>query len=257
MKNLEKDSTYWNLVQAIRDRQVVLFVGAGMSTALRGTKLWSDCLTSITKEAESVADLKVPRSRAYFKALRTIANDEPLFSDDSEEHGMSKLFRHWLAGQLVCAREMTYFLAPYINSYKRFQAGSFAPTSASWSFDNRTAGFRVLGRGAGLRVECRVPGADVNPYLAYAATVAAGLHGIENELELEPALEGNLYENRDAREVPKTLREALALLEESEILKTAFGEEVVEHYLHTGRWEQGEYDRRVTDWERRRNFERA
>lgn len=183
--------------------------------------------------------------------------DKALFFDDDDPQGMSKLFRHWLAGQLACAREMTWFLAPYVNSYKRFQAGSFAPTRASWSFDNRTAGFRVLGHGAGLRVECRVPGADVNPYLAYAATVAAGLHGIENELELEPALEGNLYENEDAREVPKTLREALAALEESVVLRAAFGDEVLEHYLHTGRWEQSEADRRVTDWERVRNFERA
>ena len=190
-------------------------------------------------------------------SLWSADGDRPLFFDDGEEHGMSKVFRHWLAGQLACAEEMTYFLAPYINSYKRFQSGSFAPTRSAWSFDNRTAGFRVLGVGPGLRVENRVPGADVNPYLAYAATVAAGLHGIENELELEPALAGNLYENDDARDVPTTLREALARLEESEVLKAAFGEEVLEHYLHTGRWEQSEYDKRVTDWERRRNFERA
>jgi glutamine synthetase len=144
-----------------------------------------------------------------------------------------------------------------VNSYKRFQSGSFAPTRAAWSFDNRTAGFRVLGSGPALRAECRVPGADVNPYLAYAATVAAGLHGIENELELEPALEGNLYENPDAREVPRTLREAIAALERSEVLRAAFGDEVLEHYLHTARWEQSEHDRRVTDWERVRGFERA
>jgi glutamine synthetase len=190
-------------------------------------------------------------------SLWSAADDRPLFADGEAEHGMSALFRQWLAGQLACAREMTWFLAPYVNSYKRFTAGSFAPTRAAWSFDNRTAGFRVLGRGAGLRVECRVPGADVNPYLAYAATVAAGLHGIENELELEPALEGNLYANEAAREVPRTLREALALLDGSAVLRAAFGDEVVEHYLHAGRWEQSEYDRRVTDWERRRNFERA
>ena len=182
--------------------------------------------------------------------------DRALFCDENEPHGMSKLFRHYLAGQLACAGEMTYFLAPYINSYKRFQAGSFAPTRLAWSLDNRTAGFRVLGHGAGLRVECRVPGADVNPYLAFAATLAAGLYGIENELELEPALAGNVYES-DAREIPKTLREALALLDESSVLRAALGDEVIDHYVHTGRWEQAEYDRRVTDWELVRNFERA
>ena len=230
------------------DRHVIYKNGAKEIAWLQGK-----AVTFMAKWDEELAG----NSCHVHSSLWSAEGDEPLFRDDEDEHGMSKLFRHWLAGQLACAREMTYFLAPYINSYKRFQSGSFAPTRASWSFDNRTAGFRVLGRGAGRRVECRIPGADVNPYLAYAATVAAGLHGIENELELEPALEGNLYENENARDVPKTLREALQLLEEGNILKAAFGEDVVEHYLHTGRWEQSEYDRRVTDWERRRNFERA
>ncbi len=152
---------------------------------------------------------------------------------------------------------MTYFLAPYINSYKRFQAGSFAPTKAIWSRDNRTAGFRILGPGAGTRVECRVPGGDCNPYLAFAAIIAAGLHGIENKLELEPEFVGDAYGADDIREIPKTLREALALLDGSEVYRAAFGDNVVDHYLHTGNWEQAEYDRRVTDWEVRRNFERA
>lgn len=181
----------------------------------------------------------------------------PLFHDESDARGMSALFRHYLAGQLALVQEMTYFFAPYINSYKRFQAGSFAPTKAVWSGDNRTSGFRVLGSGVGSRVECRIPGADANPYLAFAATIAAGLHGIERSLELEPAFEGNAYAAEDAREVPKTLREALAALERSTVLREAFGDPVIEHYLHTGRWEQLEYDRRVTDWELIRNFERA
>ncbi len=184
-------------------------------------------------------------------------SDKPLFYDESQPLGMSKLFRHYLAGQVTLAREMTYFLAPYINSYKRFQAGSFAPTKAVWSRDNRTAGFRILGPGAGTRVECRIPGGDVNPYLAFAATLAAGLHGIEEELEPEPIFEGDAYTSEDIREVPKTLREALELLDRSAVLRKAFGDEVIEHYLHTGRWEQLEYDRRVTDWEVVRNFERA
>ena len=181
----------------------------------------------------------------------------PLFYDENDARGMSTLFRHYLAGQLALAKEMTYFFAPYVNSYKRFQAGSFAPTKAVWSGDNRTSGFRVLGSGAGSRVECRIPGADANPYLAFAATIAAGLHGIESALELEPAFEGNAYAAEDVREVPKTLREALAALERSTVLREAFGDPVIEHYLHTGRWEQLEYDRRVTDWELIRNFERA
>lgn len=183
--------------------------------------------------------------------------DAALFHDPAAEDGMSGLFRHYLAGQLTLAREMTYFFAPYINSYKRFQVGSFAPTKAAWSRDNRTAGFRIVGRGPAMRVECRIPGADANPYLAFAATIAAGLHGIEQALALEPAISGNLYAMEDVRQVPVTLREALDALDASEVLRTAVGDQVVDHYLHTGRWEQREYDRRVTDWDLMRNFERG
>jgi glutamine synthetase len=183
--------------------------------------------------------------------------DKPVFYDESQPLGMSKLFRHFLAGQLDLARDMTYFLAPYINSYKRFQSGSFAPTKAIWSRDNRTAGFRILGPGAGTRVECRIPGGDANPYLAFAALLAAGLHGIEEELELEPVFDGNAYSDENIREIPKTLREAIELLDRSTVLRKALGDDVVDHYVHTGRWEQAEFDRRVTDWEVLRNFERA
>jgi glutamine synthetase len=182
------------------------------------------------------------------------ADGEPVFADAD---GYSEVFEHYLAGQLALARDMTFFLAPYINSYKRFQAGSFAPTKAVWSRDNRTAGFRVVGHGASLRFECRVPGADANPYLACAALLAAGLHGIEHRLELEPAFAGDAYKASDIREVPKTLREALECLDRSAVLRAALGDEVVEHYLHAGRWEQFEYDRRVTDHELIRGFERA
>ena len=177
---------------------------------------------------------------------------------------MSTLFRRQLSrekaaeqGQLAAAREIAYFLAPTINSYKRYQAGTFAPTKAVWSFDNRTAGFRVLGEGAGARVECRLPGADVNPYLAYAALLTAGLHGIENALELPPPFSGNAYAAREIPEVPKTLRDAIAALDRSRILRRAFGGDVVDHYLHAGRWEQSEYDRRITDFELNRYFERG
>ena len=180
-----------------------------------------------------------------------------LFHDPDEPMGMSKLFRHYLAGQLALATDMTYFFAPNINSYKRFQAGSFAPTKAIWSHDNRSAGFRVLGSGAGTRVECRIPGGDANPYLAFAATLAAGLYGIENELELEPIFEGDAYEGEGIREVPKTLREAIEELDKSTVLREALGDDVIDHYVHTARWEQAEFDRRVTDWEVIRNFERA
>ncbi len=180
-----------------------------------------------------------------------------LFHDPDEPMGMSKLFRHYLAGQLALATDMTYFFAPNINSYKRFQAGSFAPTKAIWSHDNRSAGFRVLGSGAGTRVECRIPGGDANPYLAFAATLAAGLYGIENELELEPIFEGDAYEGEGIREVPKTLREAIEALDKSTVLREALGDDVIDHYVHTARWEQAEFDRRVTDWEVIRNFERA
>ncbi len=184
-------------------------------------------------------------------------SNTPLFYDKDAEHGMSKLFRHYLAGQLALAKEMTYCFAPGINSYKRFQSASFAPTKAAWSLDNRTAGFRVITGGAGTRIECRIPGADCNPYLAFAATLAAGLHGIDNELELPAAFEGNMYAAKRVPDVPKTLREALAAFKKSKVLRAAFGEAVVGHYVHAGAWEQREYDRRITDWEVIRNFERA
>lgn len=185
------------------------------------------------------------------------SSDAPLFPDEEGAHGMSPLFRQYLAGQLALFREMAYFFAPYVNSYKRYQAASFAPTKSAWSFDNRTAGFRIIGHGKGRRVECRIPGADANPYLAYAATIAAGLYGIEQELELPEPYSGNVYEAADVPDVPKTLREAIEALDNSKVMRQALGDEVVDHYVHTARWEQYEYDRRVTDWERIRLFERC
>jgi glutamine synthetase len=181
----------------------------------------------------------------------------PLFFDRRAEHGMSPLMRQFMAGQLRYAADITYFLAPYINSYKRFQVGTFAPTKAIWSRDNRTAGFRLCGEGGkGIRVECRIGGADLNPYLAFAALLAAGLAGIEEKLELEPAFMGDAYHGAALREVPKTLRAAIEHLESSAMLREALGPEVVDHYVHTARWEQFEYDRRITDWELKRGFER-
>ncbi len=203
-------------------------------------------------------DYDLPGSSCHIhSSLWQLDGDQPLFSDPDDDLGMSKIFRHYLAGQLALARDYTFFLAPYINSYKRFQAGSFAPTKACWSLDNRTAGFRVVGSGPATRVECRIPGADVNPYLAFAALIAAGLHGIEQELELPPPYEGNVYQSETVPDIPKTLREALTALDQSSALRAAFGDEVIDHYVNAGRWEQSEYDRRVTDWEIRRMFERA
>src|SRR5262249_21387522 len=146
---------------------------------------------------------------------------------------------------------------PYINSYKRFQVGTFAPTRTVWSRDNRTAGFRLCGEGSeAVRIECRIGGADLNPYLAFAALIAAGLQGIADGLPLEPPFAGDAYAGKALPEVPKTLREAVACLEASKLMRSALGEAVLEHYLHTARWEQFEYDRRVTDWELLRGFER-
>ena len=186
------------------------------------------------------------------------ADGKPLFFDPAGEHGMSDLMKHYLAGQLAHAEEITYFLAPYINSYKRFMAGTFAPTRAVWSFDNRTAGFRICGANTkAIRVECRVGGADLNPYLAFAALIAAGLDGIEKKMELEPVVSGDIYDtSRQLREIPKTLRDATKLLDESTFLRSVMGDDVVDHYVHTAKWEQFEFDRRITDLELKRGFER-
>ena len=181
----------------------------------------------------------------------------PLFYDPKAEYSMSPLMRSWVAGQLKYAREFTWFLAPYINSYKRFQVATWAPTKITWSRDNRTAGFRLCGEGTkGVRIECRVGGADLNPYLAFAALIAAGLAGIDEKLELARPFEGDAYHAEQLTDIPKTLRDATETLAGSAMLKEAFGEEVIEHYLHTARWEQFEYDRRITDWELHRGFER-
>lgn len=180
------------------------------------------------------------------------------FLDEGADHGMSPLMRHYIAGQLAFAREITYFLAPYVNSYKRFTEGLFAPTKAVWSLDNRTAGFRVCGEGTkALRVECRIGGADLNPYLAMAALLAAGLEGVEQMLDLEPATSGDVYQAGQVRAIPGTLVEAAEMLWDSEMLTRAFGAEVVEHYYRAARWEIEEQRRIVTDWEVRRGFERA
>jgi glutamine synthetase len=172
-----------------------------------------------------------------------------VFADDDAT------FNRFLAGQLACLRELTLFFAPQINSYKRFAEGSFAPTAVAWGNDNRTCSLRVVGHGQSKRLENRLPGADVNPYLALAAMIAAGLHGIDNELELEPAFEGNAYES-DKPRVPHTMYDARDLFSSSAVAKEAFGDDVVDHYLNRARVEIEAHERAVTDWERFRGFER-
>ncbi len=162
------------------------------------------------------------------------------------------LFEPWLAGQLACARDLSLFYAPTVNSYKRYQAGSFAPTRIVWGRDNRTCGFRVLGR----RVENRTPGGDANPYLAFAATIAAGLHGIGRKLKPPPEYKGDAYRDASLSRLPATLAEAIGELEKSGVARGAFGEAVVRHYLQAAREEQAAFDRAVTCWELTRYFER-
>ena len=186
------------------------------------------------------------------------ADGKPAFMDAADRHGMSGLMKRYIAGQLAYAREMTVFLAPYVNSYKRFTVGMFAPTKAVWSADNRTAGFRVCGEGTkAIRVECRIPGSDVNPYLTCAALLAAGLAGIEEKLELEPEMKGDMYSAGGVREIPHNLREAADLLNGSKMLRAAFGDDVIDHYHHAAQWEISETDRVVTDFEIQRLLERA
>jgi glutamine synthetase len=180
-------------------------------------------------------------------------DDSAVFAGDG--HGMSPLFEHFVAGQLAGLRDLTLFLAPNINSYKRYVEGSFAPTAVAWGFDNRTCALRVVGHGAGMRVENRVPGGDVNPYLAFAAMIAAGLHGIDQELPLEDAFQGNAYQ-ADKDRVPTSLLEAADLFEQSNLAREAFGGEVVDHYRNMADVELAAFAAAVTDWERYRGFER-
>jgi glutamine synthetase len=180
------------------------------------------------------------------------------FFDKSQPHGMSKLMGHYMAGLIKYAPDYVYFLAPYVNSYKRFAKGTFAPTKTVWSVDNRTAGFRLCGENTkGVRVECRIGGSDLNPYLAQAAMLAAGIKGIEDALELPPATTGDVYVDAKAADIPQTLRAATLTLRDSAFLREAMGDDVVDHYTRAAEWEQEEFDRVVTDWEIARGFERA
>lgn len=180
---------------------------------------------------------------------------EALFAGDAQ--ALPDRCRWWLGGLMRHARACALMFAPYVNSYKRFRAGSFAPTKIAWAYDNRTVGFRVVGHGPSLRVECRIPGADANPYLAFAATLAAGLDGIANRIEPGAAFRGDAYAAAELPSVPETLPEAIAEFGASALLREAFGADVVEHLLHFARTEQRKFEEVVTTWERRRFFERA
>ncbi|PRY40315.1 glutamine synthetase family protein [Umezawaea tangerina] len=186
-------------------------------------------------------------------SLRT-DDDQPAFAGD-REHGFTELMEHFLAGQLAHLHELTYFLAPNINSYKRFVPGSFAPTAIAWGHDNRTCALRVVGHGQSLRFENRVPGGDVNPYLAVAALIAAGLKGVDDGLALEDPFTGNAYSS-DRDTVPTTLRDSAAALAGSALAREAFGDDVVDHYLNAAKVELTAFDAAITDWERIRGFER-
>ena len=169
----------------------------------------------------------------------------------------SEDFRWFLGGWMNRAREFAAYYAPYVTSYKRYKSRTWAPTRIAWGYDNRTAGFRVVGHGPSLRIECRIPGADTNPYIAYAATIAAGLDGVKNKIEPPKMFRGDIYAARDLPCVPTTLREAIDELEQSELARAAFGTEMVDHYLHFLKTEQQKFDAVVTCWERARFFERA
>ena len=183
---------------------------------------------------------------------------KPAFFDPARPNGKSELMDHYMAGLIKYAADYTYFMAPYVNSYKRFAKGSFAPTRIIWSVDNRTAAFRLCGEGSkAIRVECRIPGSDMNPYLAQAAMLAAGIKGIEEKLALQPAFAGDAYEDTTSAHIPKNLRDAKEALHGSDMLRAAMGDDVIDHYARAAEWELEEFDRVVTDWEIARGFERA
>lgn len=220
--------------------------------------LAADC--SVSFLAKPHADQTGSASHIHQSLLSL--DGEPVFYDPEAKHGMSALMNHYLAGQLAYAAQTTVFLAPYINSYKRFVAGTFAPTNVVWSIDNRTAGFRIVApETKGVRIECRIGGADFNPYLAMAAQLAAGIAGIESKMTLPDAFDGDAYAVAESassvQTIPGNLRDATDLLKSSTMLRSAMGDEVVDHYVRAALWEQQEFDRVVTQYEVQRGFERS
>jgi glutamine synthetase len=189
-------------------------------------------------------------------SLWTLDGQTAVFDDHHGAHGMSETFQHYLAGQIATAREFSLLWAPTINSYKRFQLGSWAPTGVGWGIDNRTLGFRKVGHGKGTRVECRIPGSDANSYFAFAGTIAGGLHGIRNKMELGAPFSGNGYEADDIPRIPWSIVEAIDLWERSEVARECFGDEVHHHILTMAKAEWMAFNQTVTDWELRRYWER-
>jgi glutamine synthetase len=232
------------------DRHVVYKLAAKEIAARQGASL-----TFMAKFHEELAgsSLHIHTSLADDEGQAVFPGVEPL--PGTHAHS-SDTFRFFVGGLLAHVRELSLFLAPTVNSYKRYQPGTFAPTGIAWSWDNRTAGFRVVGGGPSLRVECRVPGADANPYLAYAALLAAGLDGVERRTEPPPAFEGDVYQAADLPQVPRSMIGAIEALEASAFAREAFGDALIDHYLHFARTELREVERRVADVERARYFER-
>jgi glutamine synthetase len=211
------------------------------------------CLTFMAKYDEREGN-----SCHIHMSLRSLEGSAVL-ADEDQPLGMSQMFRSFVAGQLATLRELTLFYAPNINSYKRFADRSFAPTVVAWGLDNRTCALRIVGHGDSIRVECRVPGGDVNQYLAVAALIAGGLHGIERGLQLPEPCAGNAYQRADdddAERLPGTLAEAATLFDASAVARQAFGDAVVSHYVNNARVEVAAFNAAVTDWERVRGFER-
>ena len=189
-------------------------------------------------------------------SLWSLDGSTALFDDHHGPHGMSETFQHYLAGQIATAREFSLLWAPTINSYKRFQLGSWAPTGVGWGIDNRTLGFRKVGHGKGTRVECRIPGSDANSYFAFAGAIAGGLHGIRNKMELGEAYVGNGYEADDSPRIPWNIVDAIEVWERSEVARECFGEEAHHHILTMAKAEWQAFNQTVTDWELRRYWER-
>jgi glutamine synthetase len=244
--NLGQHEIAFRYADAMRtcDNHVLYKTGAKVIAAQQGCSL-----TFMSK-----FDQREGNSCHIHLSLRAADGDAAVLAGDGE-HGFSPLMEHFLAGQQAAIRELTLLYAPNINSYKRYVAGSFAPTAVAWGRDNRTCALRVVGHGSSLRVENRVPGGDVNPYLAIAGMIAAGLDGIDRQLPLEPEFIGDAYAAQRER-VPASLRDAAECFAESELARSAFGDKVVAHYLNAAKIEMESFDAAVTDWERYRGFER-
>ena len=227
------------------DRHTIYKNGAKEIAALNGR--------SLTFMAKYAIDESGSSCHVHSSVWDATGTASLMWSDESPDH-FSPVFRGWLGGLIAHARELAWCFAPTVNSYKRYQPGSWAPTAIAWGADNRTCGFRVVGRGEGCRVECRIPGADANPYLAFAATIAAGLDGIERGLEPPPRFDGDAYSATDLPRIPSNIVDAIEAFAASELARDAFGPLVHAHLLNTAQQEWAAFGNVVTDWERRRGF---